>query len=110
MTKEEQIEEMAKYVGTACENYVTVGNIQICEYKDGLRCNKCSTALYGATRLHESGYRKADEVRKETAREITEKLKSKLRDRVDGTTVDGAIEANRAMKEIAAEYGVEVEE
>lgn len=63
-----------------------------------------------AIAIYESGYRKADEVRKETAREILQRL---LFERT--TFVDDYGEVSYAVfiekiKEVAAEYGVEVEE
>lgn len=61
MTKQEQIEEMAQIINGSTE-------LDTVAY---YRCMNIAKALYYA------GYRKVDEVRKETAKEIAEKLKIK---------------------------------
>lgn len=103
-TKQEQIEEMAKTSCVACAPH------NCCPILDKFR--PCDAALEYAEAVYDEGYRKVDEVRKETAKEILNdlyfNLKSSVQDKVaksnDYYNVAGWVE------EIAKEYGVEVEE
>lgn len=90
MTKQEQIEEMIKLIGNVKPFYVET----------------IAKALYNA------GYRKADEVRKETAREILQTLYDKCYE-IDNEYDDigiGHIVADDDILCLAKHYGVEVEE
>lgn len=65
MTKQEQIEEMTKLINSK--------EIYPCE--DDVHCENCFCSDKDtAEKLYNAGYRKADDVRKETAREILDKL------------------------------------
>lgn len=54
------------------------------------------------TAVYEAGYRKADEVRKETAREILLYLKA--------TITDGLLKNHEILNALMREYGIEVDE
>lgn len=54
------------------------------------------------TAVYEAGYRKADEVRKETAREILLYLKA--------TITDGLLKNHQILNALIKKYGVEVDE
>lgn len=103
MTKEEQIEEMAQeilHAGVVLDGVDFVYGL----FDEDDHFRRLARKLYAI------GYRKADEVRKETAREILQRL---LFERT--TFVDNYGEVSYAVfiekiKEVAAEYGVEVEE
>ena len=67
MTKQEQqIEEIAKIACVACAPKA------ICPILPDFR--PCGPAVEYAKAVHDAGYRKADEVRKETAKEILDML------------------------------------
>lgn len=79
MRKQEQIEEMVKTVVDREKNYV-IGETECkkCNLnKCDLHCNIHSEISYDCETLYNAGYRKAEEVRKETAKEFAEKLKIK---------------------------------
>lgn len=104
MTKEEQIEEMT-----------SICYVSICHQIGGgdfVQAGDRRTAgEICAEELYKSGYRKADEVRKETAREILNYLHDlggcgAKDDFIKGW--DAAIDG--AYKDISCKYGVEVEE
>lgn len=63
-----------------------------------------------AKQIYESGYRKADEVRKETAREILQKIKAFPRDWIHSYQKGAIILREAEINQIATEFGVEVEE
>lgn len=69
--------------------------------------------LAGATALYNAGYRKADEVRKETAKEMLQELDSRLWDGIDTNADIGGAEHNQTirslMKFIKSKYGVTVD-
>ncbi|MCD8308454.1 MAG: hypothetical protein LUD19_01270 [Clostridia bacterium] len=87
MDKEKEIQEMADIAEIYCSNHF---DEKICNNEDD--CNKCT--FYA---LAEAGYRKADEVRKETAKEILQEV---------GEYMSGYI----WFKELCEKYGVEVDE
>ena len=92
MTKQEQIEEMAKIVDEMYNVYTT-------------------TADDIAEGLYNAGYRKAEEVRKETAKDIINKIIYYTM--INTKAIDGVINKKSFMEcvEVLAEqYGVEVEE
>ena len=102
MTKQEQIEEMVKTIVDREKRYV-IGETECkkCNLnKCDLHCNIHSNISYDCEALYNAGYRKADEVRKETAKEIIEWIK--------GIKHIGSLRCN--LIEIAITYGVEVEE
>lgn len=102
-TKQEQIEDMAKAACAACG-------------RDGYPCpllakyRPCDAALEYAEAIYNTGYRKVDKVRKETAREILDMLYDMGIDKemleccrifdVNGVSL---------AKQICEKYGVEVE-
>ena len=106
MTKQEQIEEMTE-------------KMQRCFEKNGLLNFK-----WFAEALYEAGYRKAEEVQKETAKVIFQKVINicrKEEDFQDGTVntqleplyfgiMNGCAFIRGEVKELAEQYGVEVEE
>ena len=74
MRKQEQIEEMVKTVVDREKNYV-IGETECkkCNLnKCDLHCNIHSEISYDCETLYNAGYRKAEEVRKETAKVILE--------------------------------------
>ena len=83
--KEQQILEMADLLFDYAEDY--------CDADGHIITNKLAETLY------ESGYHKADEVRRETAKEILQEIY----DEIDYYSCQPAIE------QLAKEYGVEVE-
>ena len=105
MNKQEQIEEMAKIVDEMYNVYTT-------------------TADDIAEGLYNAGYRKAEEARKETAKEIFQKVVNicrKEEDFQDGTVntqleplyfgiMNGCAFIRGEVKKLAEQYGVEVEE
>lgn len=66
MTKQEQIEKMAKIACATCAPH------NCCPLTANFR--PCDAALEYAEAIYNAGYRKADEVRNETAKEILDKL------------------------------------
>lgn len=108
MTKKQQVKE----IGDIIAKIIHRDSISIFEEDEDGEVDRISVInVNGLGRfIYESGYRKADEVRKETAREILQRL---LFERT--TFVDNYGEVSYAVfiekiKEVAAEYGVEVEE
>ena len=105
MNREEQIEEMTKIVDEMYNVYTT-------------------TADDIAEGLYNAGYRKAEEARKETAKEIFQKVVNiciKEEDFQDGTVntqleplyfgiMNGCAFIRGEVKKLAEQYGVEVEE
>ena len=120
MTKQEQIEEIAK---TMCEEFGTDTCKFDCPCRDDCANNDISERLYNA------GYRKTftsdlasdtqkalkeeyEKVRKETAKEILNDLYFNLQSSVKGNVCksNDCYNVIGWIKEIAKEYGVEVEE
>ena len=121
MTKQEQIEEIAKYVCNACE----MGHgFDGCSYGGREHYKRCSITQKTAEKLYNAGYRKAEEVQKETAKVIFQKVVNicrKEEDFQDGTIntqleplyfgiMNGCAFIRGEVKELAEQYGVEVEE
>lgn len=82
MNKQEQIEEMVKTVVDREKNYV-IGETECkkCNLnKCDLHCNIHSEISYDCETLYNAGYRKAEEVRKETAKEILDEISNALHD------------------------------
>lgn len=115
MTKQEQIEEMTKLINSK--------EIYPCE--DDVHCENCFCSHKDtAEKLYNAGYRKAEEVRKETAKEIFQKVVNicrKEEDFQDGTVntqleplyfgiMNGCAFIRGEVKELAKQYGVEIEE
>lgn len=110
MTKQEQIEEIKQVLIKTCKRCRT--------FEEDYMQSKYAEALYNA------GYRKVDDVRKETAKEIFQKVVNiciKEEDFQDGTVntqleplyfgiMNGCAFIRNEEKEIAKQYGVEVEE
>lgn len=110
MTKQEQIEEIKQVLIKTCKRCRT--------FEEDYMQSKYAEALYNA------GYRKVDDVRKETAKEIFQKVVNiciKEEDFQDGTVntqleplyfgiMNGCAFIRNEVKEIAKQYGVEVEE
>jgi hypothetical protein len=104
-TREEQIEEMAKAM---CEEYDT----DICKHECPMATD-CANILI-AKRLIAAGYRKQSEVAKEFVDRLILELIALRSEEFDGKelAINGKTYKYLVMraKEIAAEYGVEVEE
>lgn len=103
MTKQEQIEEMAKTACAACAPKAC------CPILDKFR--PCDAALEYAEAIYNAGYRKVDEVRKETAKEILDMLydmgiDNEILECCRRCDVDGVSLA----KQICEKYDVEVEQ
>lgn len=94
MTKQEQIEEMAKTACVACSPKAC------CPLLANAR--PCEAALEYAKAVYDGGYRKADDVRKETAREILNRIKL--------YATDSKTDLIDLIDEIANANGVEVEQ
>ena len=94
MTKQEQIEDMAK---TAC---VACAPKACCPLLPNAR--PCDAALEYAEAIYNAGYRKVDKVRKETAREILSRIKL--------YATDSKTDLIDLIDEIANANGVEVEQ
>jgi hypothetical protein len=100
-TKQEQIEEMAKIACATCAAGAC------CEPVDA---RPCDAALEYAEALYDAGYRKADEVRKETAREILDMLYDKCSEINDETGEGmGNFVSDDDILFLAKHYGVEIE-
>ena len=103
MTKQEQIKDMAKAACAACG-------------LDGYHCplpanfRPCEAALEYAKAVYDGGYRKADGVRKETAKEILDMLYDQG---IDEEIIEycGVFDVNGVSlaKQICEKYDVEVE-
>ena len=93
MNKQKQIEELKKILCTPCAELV--------EEHDK---TKNLPAIYAET-LYNAGYRKADEVRKETAEKILNEL-------IDSSNKITFFDCRMALglDKLAKQYGVEVEE
>lgn len=93
MDKEKEIEEMSNVIAEICEK-------QSKKYK----CDDCNNCM--AEFLLNAGYRKADEVRKETAKEILQDLYDEASKYCDETMGLDTYE----IKQLSKKYGVEVDE
>lgn len=102
--REKRIEKMARDMCNrkmTCEECIGVhGDIY---FRDKSDCKYC----FAATRAYNAGYRKADEVRKETAKEILSVWKQIATSYDSGKTQEKAFER---IARLAEWYGVEVEE
>lgn len=95
MTKQEQIEEIARVVIGAA---ISANSTHIKEFLNN---------------LYDAGYRKAEKVRKETAKEILQTLYDKCFKFVKRKRILGSFTcyvASYDILELAKQYGVEVEE
>lgn len=115
MTKQEQIEEMAKERNEIKD---IMKLLDKCVSLNPMCKSEVASVLYG------NNYRKAEEVRKETAKEIFQKVVNiciKEEDFQDGTVntqleplyfgiMNGCAFIRGEVKELAKQYGVEVEE
>ena len=101
MTKQEQIEDMAKAACAACG-------------RDGYNCpvlakyRPCDASLKYAEAIYDVGYRKADMVRKETAKEILDMLYDMG---IDNEILESGmifdVNGVSLAKQICEKYGVE---
>lgn len=98
MNKEQQIEEMVKVIQKAENQCYPLFYCRECKYQNVK--GQCCFYNY-ADKLYKSSYRPIKEVRKETAKEILQRIYS---DDKDYYTIDDLIE------NLAEEYGVEIEE
>ena len=110
MTKQEQIEEIKQVLIKTCKRCRT--------FEEDYMQSKYAEALYNA------GYRKVDDVRKETAKEIFQKVVNiciKEEDFQDGTVntqleplyfgiMNGCAFIRNEVKKLAKQYGAEVKE
>ena len=103
MTKQEQIEEMAKTACVACSPH------NCCPLPANFR--PCEAALEYAEAIYNAGYRKVDTVRKETAREILDMLYDIG---IDKETLECCrifdVNGGSLAKQICEKYDVEVEQ
>lgn len=103
MTKQEQIEEMAKTACAACAPKAS------CPLLPNAR--PCGAALEYAEAVYNAGYRKADGVRKETAKEILDMLYVMG---IDKETLECCrifdVNGVSLAKQICEKYGVEIEQ
>lgn len=114
--EQKQIEEMVKTAVDREKNYV-IGETECkkCNLnKCDLHCNIHSEISYDCETLYNAGYRKAEEVRKETAKEILQGLYDHCFELVDPFGDDceecyGSCDKYYILA-IATQYGVEVEE
>ena len=102
MTTQEQIEEIELVMHNAfgCRYFNT---------KD-MKLNNDRFFNREATALYNSGYRKADEVRKEMAKEILQKIIEKDHKILAWEYGVGYMDCMQNIKSVISEYGVEVEE
>ena len=135
MTKQEQIDEIAKYICNVCD-------FKCDWFQSGMKEDSiCTTAQETAKAIYNAGYRKTftsdlasdtqkafkegyEKARKETAKEIFQKVVNicrKEEDFQDGTVntqleplyfgiMNGCAFIRGEVKELAEQYGVEVEE
>lgn len=119
MTKQEQIAEMAVLGCVRNPRAHTTEECLKCEFSDG-----CCNAYRHAEALYNAGYQKAEEVRKETAKEIFYRVVNICRKEIDfqdGTIntqleplyfgiINGCDFVMDEVKRLAKQYSVEVEE
>ena len=103
MTKQEQIEEISKTACVACAPH------NCCPLPANIR--PCEAALEYAKAVYDGGYRKADGVRKETAKEILDMLYDMGIDK-EILEYCGTVDINGVSlaKQICEKYGVDLEE
>lgn len=120
MTKKESVKEILEVI-KHCGDY-TNRDCSDCDYRLYGHCNNQKQCE--AEALYNAGYRKAEEVRKETAKEIFQKVVNICRKEEDfqDETVNTQLEPlyfgimnlcafiRNEVKEIAKQYSVEVEE
>lgn len=98
--REKAIAEMTRHFGEMARCH--------CECDDSkISCYKCF-----AIKVYDAGYRKADEVRKETAKEFIELFHKYViisEDTFDGTVKMNITDAVKMNEEIEKRFGVEVE-
>lgn len=114
MDKEKEIELVEKIIESIKKAIINIcpNAIQTSEYVSGIGCSdkgiecdsRCIEALI-ITEMIKEGYRKADEVRKETAREVVKKVKEEVYKYLPQDD-DFEFIINRILQE----YGVEVDE
>ena len=101
MTKQEQIEEISKTACVACAPH------NCCPVPANFR--PCEAALEYAKAVYDGGYRKADGVRKETAKEILDMLYDQG---IDEEIIEYCrifdINGVSLAKQICEKYGVEM--
>ena len=109
MTKQERIEEMARIIAfDLCPErhiHANYGEEAKC-YSDNnfAECTKIKNVV---DKLYNAGYRKADEVRKETAGEILTELLDFVNGWFEGVeNNDFGVEFNRISKDFSKKYGV----
>ena len=127
MTKQEQIAEMAKVIDKAIQIECLLnnnGHCIDCKFLDKNTDESQCQSLLVSTVLYNAGYRKVDEVRKETAKEIFYRVVNICRKEIDfqdGTKntqleplyfgiINGCDFVMYEVKRLAKQYGVEVEE
>nr|DAI57300.1 MAG TPA: hypothetical protein [Caudoviricetes sp.] len=102
MTKQEQIEEITKTACVACAPHAC------CPLTAEFR--PCGAALEYAKAVYDAGYRKADGVRKETAKEILDMLYDMG---IDKEILECCrifdVNGGSLAKQICEKYGVEIE-
>ena len=117
MTKQEQIEEMANYYCEYCKKQT---GEKFCEHIDDKSCN----IFFEAELFYNAGYRKSEEVRKETAKEIFYRVVNICRKEIDSQDgakntqleplyfgiINGCDFVMDEVKRLAKQYGVDVEE
>ena len=91
MTKQEQIEEIAKIICRRCKGNICLFDNNSCD------CN-CSWAK-DAEKIYNAGYRKVDEIRKKTAKEI-----------LNAVDNESNVQTISITNYLRKKYGVEVEE
>ena len=101
-TEQEQIEEISKIACVACAPH------NCCPLPANIR--PCEAALEYAKAVHVAGYRKADEVRKETAKEILDML---YEQGIDNEILEYCkifdVNGVSLAKQVCEKYGVEIE-
>ena len=114
MTKQEQIAEMAKVIDKAIQIECLLnnnGHCIDCKFLDKNTGEPQCQSLLVSTVLYNAGYRKSEEVRKETAKEILSDLldlHNSVQDINQKTDFYCSIE--QLIAEIEVKYDIEVEE
>ena len=114
MTKKEQIKEMSGNIKEALNSHCRLISANSCNDCEFLKYRKPGTdcqSMCISENLYNAGYRKADEVRNETAKEI---LKILYDQGIDKNIIECCsiydINGILIAKEICGKYGVKVEE
>ena len=101
MTKQEQIEEISKAVCAACAPQA------VCTLTAEFR--PCGPAVEYAKAAYDAGYRKADEVRKETAKEILDMIYEQgIDNEILGYCRRFYVNGISIAKQICEKYGVQM--